>query len=222
MRLIIALFGCAWSLGAAEILAWYPLNPGNVWIYEHEVRDLDPKHPRISRWVTHEAVERLVSIPEGTVVKRDVKTIQGQPDGSWIGNRGAFHYLLREDCIYFLNGQDWADTARQLRPDFQKYLLNRKVSPDLCFPIQPGKHWEAPDTSEWAWSVAGRGCGQTGFCPESVSASDFHLAASQASSDGEAHLWFRKDVGITGQWWSHNGTYGELRVRLVKFQPAGH
>src|SRR5690349_16188631 len=153
MRLIIALFGCAWSLGAAEIPAWYPLNPGNMWTYQHEMRDLDAKHPRINRWVTLETVGGPLPIPEGTVVKRDVKTIQGRSDGSWIGNRGEFHYLLREGCVYFLNAQDWVDAAHQLRPDFQKYLSGRKVSPDLCFPLEPGKHWEAADTSEWAWSV---------------------------------------------------------------------
>lgn len=222
MRWIIALFGCVWSLGAAQILAWYPLKPGNMWTYEHEVRDLDPKRPKITRWTTLESIGSLVSTPEGTVVKRDFKTLQGQPDGSWIATRGQFHYLLRQDCLYFLNWQDWVETAHQLSAAFQNYLRGRNVSPDLCFPLQIGKHWSAASSNEWAWNVAGLGCGQTAFCADSVSASDFHLVAPQASSGGTAHLWFRKEVGITGQWWSHNGTYSELRIRLVKFQPVQH
>lgn len=222
MKRIIALLSFVSSLSATDVSAWYPLASGTVWVYEHESRQISPRGPEITRWTTVETVRASLAIPEGTVVTRNVEMSKGRPDGSWIGTRGEFDYLIRQSCIYFLDRQSWDGTVNQLRRDFHEYLLDGRVSPDLCFPLDIGKHWHAANTTEWAWSVLGRGCAQAAFCPESVSASDFHLVAPQASSGGTAHLWFREGVGITGQWYWHNGTYGELRVRLIRFQAAQH
>lgn len=166
------------------VLAWFPLQPGAAWIYEHET------------------VTALVPRPEGTVIQRAAKVVEGRPGGGWPGTGRSPDYLLSEDCLYPLYGG----------------LANRReVSPDFCFPLAIGKHWQAPASNEYAWTVVGVGCGDAGFCPDSVWASDYHLVATQASSGGTDHVWFREGVGITGERWWHNGTYTEIRVRLVKF-----
>jgi hypothetical protein len=219
MRLLV-IFTIASLAGAADAPPWFPLSPGDAWTYEHEMINQAGGGTKVTRWTTQETVESLLAIPEGTIVKRNVTTVQGHADASWIANRGAFHYLFREGCIYFLNPPDWREASKQLSPDFRRALLSRNVSPDLCLPLQAGANWSAAANPEWAWSVEGRGCGQTAFCPDSVSTFDFHLVAPLASSGARAHLWFRKDLGITAQWWFHSGTYSELRIRLLKFQPA--
>ena len=216
MKVFLALIACVWPLAAET--PWYPLNPGNDWTYEHEMRSGNPRHPAIVRWTTVETIRGTVTIPEGTIVERDVRTEEGRPDNSWIARRSEFDYLVRRNCIYFLSQQDWAERASRLNPEFRGAVAARAISPDLCFPLQAGQSWAAAGSNEWAWMVAGRGCGNARFCPESVSPSDFHLVSMHAASGGQAHLWFRKYVGITGQFWFHAGTFEELRIRLVRFR----
>ncbi len=218
MKWAVAVIGCAWCLGGTDIFEWYPLEKGNVWVYEHEVRDVSATHPRITRWKTEETIQGLVRTAEGTVVERSVKTVEGKPDNGWISSRGGFDYLIRDSRVYFVGPQYWDRTAKQLEGEFRKELGQERVSPALAFPLEVGNGWRAQGTSEWAWSVVGRGCGESAFCPGSVEAADYHLMTQQAASGGTEHVWFRKGAGITGRWYWHNGTYEEMRVQLVRFQ----
>jgi hypothetical protein len=80
----------------------------------------------------------------------------------------------------------------------------------VCFPLVPGKTWGSADATT-KWEVAGFGPG-----PEAV-----HIVSTAFSSGDTMHLWFQKESGMTRLWDKHSGTYFELRVRLVAFQPAG-
>lgn len=219
--LIGALLGLTCSVRGEDVFVWFPLKAGYSWTYQHESREVNPKHPRITQWTTTEKIRELVPIPEGTIVEREVKTISGQPDGSWIGNYGAFSYLIRGSCISFLASEYWDGSKKTLRDAFRTGMLAGKVSPTLCFPLSPGRRWHSSG-AEWQWNVSGRGCTASAFCPESVSASDFHVIARHAGSGGTFHLWFRKGIGITGEWYWHSGTYSELRVRLIRTAFATH
>jgi hypothetical protein len=146
------------------VFSVFPLRVRNQWTYEHEDRSGDPRHPDISRWTTVTTVRGYATIPEGTVILRDTKLVEGRPNGGWIGEHGSFHYLLRQDCIYFLDPQEWDESAQRLRDDFHGMLLRSEIAPDLCFSLQVGRHWrgKADHCSEWFVQGLGRGAG--GFC----------------------------------------------------------
>ena len=211
---------CCSLLSAEDVFSVFPLQAGNQWTYEHENRGGDRAHPQISRWITVTTVRGHATVPEGTVILRDTKLVQGQPNGGWIGTHGSFHYLLRQNCIYFLDRQEWDESAKRLRDDFRDILLRGQIAPDLCFPLEAGMHWRgnADHCSEWFMQGVVREGTAAAFVPDSVEAPDFHLFSPQACGGETGHRWFRSGTGITGEWFWHNGTYGELRVRLVKFQ----
>ena len=59
----------------AFIPAWLPLRPGDKWIYDHETRDATgiPKKVEINRWKTEETIVGSWTVPEGTLVGRQVR-----------------------------------------------------------------------------------------------------------------------------------------------------
>ena len=67
-------------------LAWFPLQVGSRWVYEHEWKSGDRNRPELDRWATQEAITGWVTIPEGVVVLREVKQ-QGNLPGKTITNR---------------------------------------------------------------------------------------------------------------------------------------
>ncbi|MGK4277500.1 hypothetical protein, partial [Escherichia coli] len=46
------------------VLSWYPLQPGDTWVYQKESRDGDMAHPSVERWTTEETIVRTVAVPE--------------------------------------------------------------------------------------------------------------------------------------------------------------
>ena len=218
---LLALVVCCFPLTAADVIAVFPLQIGNRWTYEHEDWSGDRLHPTISRWTTVTTVRGLVAVPDGSIILRDTKVVNGQPNGGWIGEHGSFHYLLRGECLYFLNRPDWNEAAQKLTEPFRDLLVRGAVAPDLCFPLATGKHWSGNADHCAEWFVEGRGQGPAAFIPGSVEARDVHLFSPQMCGGEIGHRWFRTGEGITGEWTWHNGTFGELHVRLVKFEPGG-
>ena len=51
-------------------LAWFPLQVGSRWRYEHEWKSGDQRQPKVERWITEESVTGSITIPEGIVVAR--------------------------------------------------------------------------------------------------------------------------------------------------------
>jgi len=200
--------------------AWFPMDIGNQWIYEHESRGGSSKNPLITRWQSVETTTGAVAIPEGTVVLRHVQ-VSGDASSGWIESVfGRSNFLIRKDCLYFLNPAfSWNEQEERLRPEYAAKLLAGDVEPEFCFPLSAGKSFGRDSPPGWVPSrVVGQGRGQR-FAPASVSSKAFDVRVHVVYAD-ETHLWFEKGVGITGEWDWHNGTYLEYRVRLVRFQPA--
>ena len=94
------------SSGAAyaqNVLAdWFSVHAGNRWIYEHETRDDTGEghaHLEIHRGKTEETIIGSWTIPEGTLVGRQVRVVEGSPHEGWRVNQSPA-YLIRGDCFY--------------------------------------------------------------------------------------------------------------------------
>jgi hypothetical protein len=208
------------ALAQGMASAWFPMEVGNQWLYEHESRDTPANNPHVTTWQTVETVTGTLAIPEGTVVLRRVE-VKGNPPGGWLPTvYGESNYLVRNDCLYFLTPHDsWNEQDQGLRPEYRTELLAGDVEPEFCFPLAVGDAFGKNDSHGRIPSrVVGMGRGHH-FAPDSVSEKAFDVVVHLASAD-ETHLWFEKGVGITGEWDWHNGTYEEYRVRLLRFQPA--
>jgi hypothetical protein len=143
---------CSFSLVAIaqeRPMAWFPLEVGSRWVYEHETKSGDRNRPDVDRWATEETITGWVTIPEGLVL-REVKP-QGDPNKKGITvqtigpndqvrsiqgpdyNRGVLTardrepYLVRGDCIYVIAG-GWDSRTQQLRPEYRKYLSEGALS----------------------------------------------------------------------------------------------
>jgi len=208
---------CSQLLGQEQVASWLPLDVGNRWTYEHEVLSGTAAGPEIVRWTTDETIVGLVHAVEGTVVRRRI-VFNGHPDTSWLAGYGESSYLIRANCIYLVPESDWDSGAQQLRPKFRDRLLNGQESPMLCFPLTIDKEWGSPDLGT-GWHVVGFGRGDK-FAPPSVKEQAFHIVSNYFTSGDTMHIWFQRGIGITGEWAWHNGTYFELRVRLLSFEPV--
>ncbi len=195
---------------------WFPAAIGNQWIYEHEDRDGSRDATNIRRWQTVETITGTLTTPDGLVVLRHVE-VKGETTGGWLETvYGRSNFLLRNDCLYFLNDQVWNEREQRLRPEFREQVLD---GPTFCFPLAAGKQYGKDSPPGWIPSrVVGTGP-RDGYTPASVSRDAFDVVLHLFAD--ETHLWFEKGVGITGMWDWHNGSYEEYRVRLVRFQAAG-
>ncbi len=212
------LAACAPALAQGVAADWFPMDVGNQWVYAHESRSAPAKNPHVTRWQTVETITGKLAIPEGTVVLRSVE-VRGDTPGGWLQTVfGESHFLIRNDCLYFLNSQAWNEQDRSLRPDYRTQLLAGDDEPEFCFPLSVGETF-GKNAPGWTPSrVVGRGRNYA-FAPASVSDKAFDVTMHIGSGD-ETHLWFEKGVGITGMWHWHHGTYDEYRVRLVRFRRA--
>jgi hypothetical protein len=90
------------------------------------------------------------------------------------------------------------------------------VEPEFCFPLAVGKVYGKDSSPGWVPArVIGTGGGR-GLARGEVPDAAFDVRVHLVYAD-ETHLWFQKGVGIVGVWDTHNGTYGEYRVRLLRF-----
>jgi hypothetical protein len=72
--LILALWSFSIVASAQQDpLAWFPLQVGSRWVYEHEWKSGDRNRPDVDHWTTEEIVTGRVALPEGLVVLREVK-----------------------------------------------------------------------------------------------------------------------------------------------------
>src|SRR5438876_6310033 len=138
VRLLIAL--CVFSMVASaqdDPLAWFPLQVGSHWVYEHEWKSGDRNRPDVDRWTTEETITGRVTIPEGVVVLREVKEhgIPTKYASAYLVRRDSEPYLVHGNCVYVIGGV-WDTQTQQLRPDYRKSLIEDTVSPDFCFPLR--------------------------------------------------------------------------------------
>jgi hypothetical protein len=211
MRLAPIFFACI-SGGPAfaqnAIADWLPMHAGDKRTYQHETRDTGGgrRHLEIHLWQTEEIITGSWIVPEGTLVGRRVRVVDGSPQmGRRVDPNPAF--LVRGDCLYRLGWRDWEPSAHHLTPDFLKWLNAGEISADFCFPLAVHKTWGAQATD---WEVV----------PGKQNAVHITSASSYLGSGMTADIWFEKGVGVVREEEIHHGTIGEARTRLLRFQPA--
>jgi hypothetical protein len=236
-RIGIALCGFPILASAQEDpFAWFPLQVGTRWVYEHEAKSGDRNHPDVDRWTTEETITGWVTIPEGLVVLREAKQLGNAnektttvpvtgPNGKlrYVQqpgyNRGLWPsgerepYLVHGNCIYDVIGGGWDGQRQELRPEYRKYLSDAEISPDFCFPLQVGRRWGNNDIP-WRVESAREGVGSF-LAPEYSGA--IHIFSDHFGSGGLEDVWFQKGVGVVGEHYLHNGTYDEFTTKLVSF-----
>jgi len=230
---------CALSVVASaqeNPFAWFPLQLGSRWTYEHEWKSGDRNRPEADRWTSEEAITAWVTIPEGVVVLREVKEQGGStgrtvhtkviaPNGQlrevdlprtghpgYLVTRDREPYLVHGNCV-FLIGEGWDGQKQRLLPSYQEYLAKDGLSADFCFPLQMGSKWGNEDVP---WRVEPARAAVASFLsPEYAGAT--HIFSSHFGSGGSEDVWFQKGIGIVGERYLHNGTYDEYTKKLVSF-----
>ena len=144
---------------------WYPLNPGDTWVYQKESLDGDMVHPVIERWTTEETIVSAVKVPElaGPCSRKRPRysaiSSRRITCGRMIGAKRELpesHLLIRRNCVYLLDGLDAQgsgcdfnvestclkplDQDNHVRPEYRDDLLRGKIPADFCFPMQSGKY----------------------------------------------------------------------------------
>jgi len=218
-------------------LAWFPLQVGSRWVYEHESKSGDRNRPDVDRWTTEQTITGWVTLPEGLVVLREVKQLASASDQSTTVraiapngqlrfvrqpdyNRGVLTardrepYLVRGNCVYVI-GDGWDGQRQRLRPEYLNYLTNGAVSPDFCFPLQTGREWGDLKT-DIPWRVEPTRESAGSFLPAEY-AHAIHIFSSHFGSGGWKDVWFQKGIGVVGEHYIHNGTYDEYSKKLVSF-----
>jgi len=190
---------------------WFPAHPGDRWIYEFTTRDDNGRgraHLDVHSWKTEETTSGTWDIPEGLLVARQVRVIEGAPRAGWRVDPNPA-YLVRGDCLYAGFGVGWDPETHRLTEEFRKELLAGQIAPDFCFPLSPRKQWGALDSRPDSKVKGAKG-------------DTFHITniSSYPGSGMDVDVWFEKGVGIVREDEIHNGTIGEIHVRLVRFEPA--
>jgi hypothetical protein len=230
-RLYLTLILTSGEVCAQDTVAnWFPVHVGDRWTYEYTTRDEHGEgraHLEIHTWKTEETIVGSWVVPEGTLVARQVRVIEGSPRGRVDPNPA---YLIRGDCLYAEYGETgWDPQTHQLTADFRKALDVGYVSPDFCFPLAVRKKWGAPHgLPDWGvtrpeeakdWEVAGVKArdpsapgGQKTFHVTSIS--------GYPGAGITVDIRFTKGVGVIREEAIHHGTIGEERFRLLRFEPA--
>ena len=87
-RLYLALIFISGGEGYAQntVANWFPIHVGDRWIYEHTTRDKNGEvraHPDVHTWKTEETTTGSWTVPEGTLIGRKVRIIEGSPQKGW-------------------------------------------------------------------------------------------------------------------------------------------
>jgi hypothetical protein len=243
-RYALAFFAFSIMASAQEDpLAWFPLQVGSRSVYEHESKSGDRTRPDVVRWTTEETIAGWVTIPEGLVVLREVKqqsnaarqTVASRtilPNGQLrevrqqISNSGYFvtrdrePYLVHGNCIYVIEG-GWDTQRQQLRPQYRNDLGDGSLSPDFCFPLQPGSAWGNNlrfENNDRPWRVEPAQMGVGSFLPAKYGDA-IHIVSRHFGSGGQEDVWFQKGTGVVGEHYIHNGTYDEYTKKLLSLAP---
>ena len=221
-------YGPAFPQDAVE--NWFPTHAGDKWIYEHETRDDAGEgrgHLETHRWKTEETIVGSWIISEGALVGSQVRVTDGSPPTGWRVNASPA-YLIRGDCLYS-DGVGWEPLNHKLTAAYREDLLAGHISPDFCFPFVVHRTWGAPHgLPDWGvnrpeeakdWEVAAIKA-RDPSSPDKKKT--FHITniSSYPGAGMTVDIWFEKGAGIVREEEIHHGTIGEVRTRLLHFEPA--
>ena len=227
---ILALVLNAGAQTADITASWYPLQPGNSWIYQKESLAGDMAYPDFERWTTQETIVSAAADPElgeimvtkATKVLSDILSSGFVPANDLAKReQPESHLLIRQSCVYLLDGldangaADALDRNHHVVPAYRKELLRGHVPADFCFPMAKGMTWgRVPNTSpanEYVWDVTGLNADPFG----TPVANTFRLSSHLGSGE-QIDRWFEEGVGVIQEVNEHHGTYDELRRQLLK------
>jgi hypothetical protein len=241
--IIVGVVIASWTSGVAEDVmpSWYPLQPGDTWIYQNESRDGNMAHPSVERWTTEETIVSARALPEpaGTLVTKRTRVLDHiVPPGFMPQNDSTkrvlseSHLLIHQSCLYVLDGIDAQGAAcdpnivnstclrpldqnNHVRPEYWDDLVRGKIPADFCFPMVVGMTWgRVPVTSpanEWVWDVKGLNADPFG----QPGGKTFHLS-SHLGSGTAIDRWFEEGTGLVQEVIEHHGTYDEDRRQLLR------
>jgi len=206
---LLALAACSAALAQTETaLSWYPLQPGNVWVYQKESLGGQMNHPNFERWTTEETIVSLVPAPEagGMIATKRTKVLSDMMSPAFIpGNNQArhempeSHILIRKGCVYFLDGPE---------------ATGMEGVAEYCFPMTKGAVWNRNPKSadpDYVWHVIG--FNGDPFGPPGART---WRTLTRAGSGTTLDRWFTEGVGLVQQVMEHHGTYDEDRRQLLK------
>jgi hypothetical protein len=118
----LILFLCAAFCAEAQdiVRSWYPLQPGDTWVYAKEALGGRMDHPSVERWTTEETVVRVAPAPEfgATLVTKRVKVLDHSVPPDFIMANDSTrrelaesHLLVRGNCVYVIDGADAAGAS---------------------------------------------------------------------------------------------------------------
>ena len=105
-KLPVVLAAIAAAAGAQDaVRSWYPLQPGDTWVYAKESLDGEMDHPSVERWTTEETVVRAVPAPEpgGRRITKRVRILDHTAPPGWLNDSTKrevpeTHLLVRGNC----------------------------------------------------------------------------------------------------------------------------
>ena len=206
---VAAIFALGTSCIAQDVaLSWYPLRPGNSWVYRNESLSGYMAHPDGERWTTEETIISAAPDPKlaGMLITKRTRVLAGKADTIPDSN-----LLIRRNCIYDLGLRVYEPGRPNLRTEF----IRGELPPDYCFPIAKGVTWgRMPTTSpasEYVWTVMGINTDPFGL----PGGRTFHFT-SHGGSGTSLDRWFAESVGLLQEVVEHHGTYDEDRRQLLK------
>ena len=240
---ILAVVAIVSRISGAEdaALSWYPLQPGDTWVYEKESRSGDMAHPIIERWTTEETVVRSVPVPEisGNLITKRTRVLDHTVPPDFIPLNDSTrrepaesHLLTHGNCVYVLDGIDAQGSAcdpnvvngpclrpldekGRLRTEYRDDLLRGRIPADFCFPMEVGRTWGkvavTSPANEWVWRVEGLNADPFG----PPRGRTFHLW-THLGSGTKMDRWFAEGTGVVQEVSEHHGTYEEERRLLVR------
>jgi hypothetical protein len=232
----VVIAGCA-SRPPQDITAsWYPMQPGDTWIYQKMSLEGDMAQPDFERWITEETIVSAVPVRElaGTLVTRRTKVLDDTLTPHFLPENDLAkrelpetHLLIHQGCVYELDGWDATcaqvgdtcvpafDQSHHVRREYRDELLRGKVPPGLCFPIVKGMTWgRVPSTRGsglYVWDALALNAD-----PFGPSAGKTYRLWSTAGAGESIDRWFAQGVGIVQQVIEHHGTYDEDRRQLLR------
>lgn len=192
------------AFGQEELKSWVPTNWGDTRIYQHESGK--------ERWKTEETIEKPISVPEGTIVIRGIRTFDGKPPSPEAKKEA---WLIHGDCLYDLTPGDWDSRhPDQLSAEFRAHLpwQGGEHVGVICFPLAEGKTWGKESGHEW------RVAGVTEHDPASLDQGWTYHLSSYIGSGLTEDIWFERGAGIVKEDDAHNGE--QTHTQLLFFGPA--
>lgn len=191
--------------GEQEVLAWYPLNIGNRWIYRMRESTQGASAGKIETvtWIHEERVKEHRRTPEGLLIL--IEEHDSNARGGQVPQRFHHDYLIRGHDVYEINESHWLPDKSSLRP-----IDAAQDEPAFRFPLRTGMKWAESsvprDDNMYCWYVNSR------------EGNTYKLV--YMTLPDRTDLSFRRGIGVVATSYSHHGTFHEQRSRLLRFVRA--